>query len=67
MSAEFDKLKPTRIRRGKEVPIPPEWLGNVTTPATIRQRPSKLPRKLRRSLKQNVVFKDARDTPLLDE
>lgn len=54
----------TRIRRGVEVVIPPEWVGNVTTPATIRQRPSKLHRKLRRRLKPGVAYKDARDMPL---
>ena len=54
----------TRIRRGVEVVIPPEWVGKLTTPATIRQRPSKLPRKLRRRLKPGVDYKDARDMPL---
>lgn len=67
MNDEFNKLKATRIRRGKEVVIPPEWLGNVTTPATIRQRPSKLTSKLRRTMKKNVAFKDARDIPLADD
>lgn len=38
----------TRIRRGKEVEIPEEWRGQVTHPQTIRKRPSKYPRKLRR-------------------
>lgn len=54
----------TRIRRGVEVAIPAEWEGKITTPATIRQRPSKLHRKLRRRLKPGVVYKDARDMPL---
>lgn len=54
----------TRIRRGVEVVIPPEWEGKITTAATIRQRPSKLNRKLRRRLKPGVAYKDARDLPL---
>jgi hypothetical protein len=59
-----EKLMATRIRRGKEVEIPPEWVGNVTTPATIRQRPSKLIGKMKRQLKPGVAYKDARDLPL---
>ncbi len=27
-----------RIRRGKEVVIPEKWVGNFTTPKTIRDR-----------------------------
>lgn len=57
----------TRIRRGKVVVIPPEWIDKVPTPATIRQRPSKMTGKLARRLKPNVAYKDARDMPLLDE
>ena len=30
-----------RMRKGKLVQIPPEWVGNVTHPQTIRKRPSK--------------------------
>ncbi len=30
-----------RIRRGVQVPIPPEWVGKVPHPQTIRKRPSK--------------------------
>lgn len=29
---------PHRMRRGKLVPIPKEWVGRHTTPKTIRQR-----------------------------
>jgi hypothetical protein len=54
----------TRIRRGKEVVIPPEWEGQLTTAQTIRKRPSKLHRKLRRHLKPGVAYKDGRDHPL---
>ncbi len=30
-----------RMRRGKLVEIPPEWVGKVTHPQTIRKRKSK--------------------------
>ncbi len=30
-----------RVRRGVEIEIPPEWVGKVTHPQTIRKRPSK--------------------------
>ncbi len=33
--------KPHRMRRGKLVEIPPEWVGKVTSRQTINQRPSK--------------------------
>lgn len=36
-----------RIRRGVLVEIPPKWVGQVTTPATIRRRSSKMIKKLR--------------------
>jgi hypothetical protein len=57
----------TRIRRGKVVEIPPEWINKVPTPATIRQRPSKLTGKLRRRLKATSAKIAARNTPLLDD
>jgi hypothetical protein len=57
----------TRIRRGKEVVIPPQWEGQITTKKTIRQRPSKLIGKLKRLQKPNVAYKDARDLPLEGE
>lgn len=56
--------KPHRQRRGKMVEIPKEWLGKVTTDKTIRRRPSKLHRKLRRATKGDpgkFQFKDKRD------
>lgn len=41
-----------RWRRGVLVEIPPEWLGQVTSPQTIRKRPSKQVRKLRRQARR---------------
>ena len=38
-----------RWRRGRLVPIPPEWLGKVTSHQTINARPSKLTHKMRRT------------------
>lgn len=40
-----------RVRRGKLVAIPPEWVGKVTHPQTIAKRPSKHPHKRRKKLK----------------
>ena len=57
----------TRIRRGKVVEVPPQWVGKITTKETIRQRPSKLLGKVKRMLKPNVAYKDARDIPLEDK
>lgn len=57
----------TRIRRGKVVEVPPQWVGKITTKKTIRQRPSKLLGKVARMLKPNVAYKDARDIPLEDK
>lgn len=37
----------TRVRRGKLVVIPDEWVGHTTDPQTIRQRQSKFSRKSR--------------------
>ena len=37
-----------RWRRGRLVEIPPGWVGYTVHPQTIRKRPSKLPRKLRK-------------------
>jgi hypothetical protein len=36
-----------RVRRNILVEIPSTWVGNITTPATIRHRPSKLTKKQR--------------------
>lgn len=40
-----------RTRRGQLVKIPDEWVGNFTTPQTIRKRDSKLTNKLARQTK----------------
>jgi hypothetical protein len=56
----------TRIRP-KEVVVPEEWVGQITTAETIRQRPSKLIGKVKRQMKPGVAYKDAKDTPLPDE
>jgi hypothetical protein len=40
-----------RMRRGRLVKIPAVWLNNVTTPATIRRRFSKMTGKLAKLLK----------------
>lgn len=60
-----------RLRRGRLVPIPAKWVNKVTTPATIRQRPSKLSRKVRRydvtstsKLMACTKFKDQRDAQI---
>ena len=37
-----------RYRRGKLVEIPPKWVGQTTSPQSIRKRPSKGPAKERR-------------------
>lgn len=43
--------KSYRIRRGKLVEIPAEWVGKFPTDKTKRQRPSRMTNKLRRRLK----------------
>lgn len=48
-----DAARPVyRVRRGKVVEVPPKWVGRMTTRKTIRQRPSKLPRKLRKAARR---------------
>lgn len=42
---------PHRRRRDKLVPIPPKWLGQVTSRRTINARPSKKTGKARRRAK----------------
>lgn len=56
-----------RVRRGKVVEIPPEWVGNVTTKATIRHRTSKLPRTVKRALTDSVYKYKLRNAPELEE
>jgi hypothetical protein len=57
---QIEGSKPVyRNRRGKLVQVPPKWVNNFTTKETIRQRPSKLLRKVKRSLTKNTEnFKD---------
>lgn len=43
-----------RMRRGKLVEIPTEWVGEVVYPQTIQERPSKLIGKLARKVKYKV-------------
>ena len=57
-----------RLRRGKLVEIPAEWVGKVTTPQTIRSRASKQVGKVARAVKYkyNHHVKD-RDIEIGDE
>lgn len=43
---------PHRWRRGKLVPIPPEWFAKIPFPQNIEARASKQPRKTRRRNKR---------------
>ena len=43
-----------RIRRGKEVEIPTEWVGKTVSKQTINKRPSKQPHKIRKELKHGT-------------
>lgn len=55
-----------RKRRGKLVEIPADWVGNVTSRRTIRQRPSKLTGKVKRVVKdlgETNRYKDKLDQP----
>lgn len=48
-----------RMRRGKLVEIPAEWVGKTTNPASVRKRPSKKHHKIRK-LYKNGCWKDKR-------
>lgn len=49
MAARIDRDgRSYRLRRGRLVEIPPEWVGKVTHPQTRAKRPSKRIHKLRR-------------------
>ena len=61
-----------RMRRGRLVKIPDKWVGNFTTPQTIRKRDSKLTNKLSRNTRWNrnrkgstgpeyIKYKDTKD------
>lgn len=54
----------TRIRRGKIVVVPAQWVGKFPTKKTMRERPSKLTGKLARKLHKDTRYKDARSLPL---
>jgi len=54
----------TRIRRGKVVVVPPQWVGKFPTKKTMRDRPSQLTGKLARRLRKDTRYKDARALPL---
>ena len=56
-----------RVRRGKLVEIPSEWVGNITTKETIRQRTSKLPRTVKRALTDSIYKYKLRNAPELEE
>lgn len=44
MNNDFKNHEPTyRIRRGKRVRVPDEWVGKTTSRQTIRKRASKQP------------------------
>lgn len=44
----------TRIRRGKVVVVPEQWVGILTTKKTKRRRLSKLTGKVARAIKNNI-------------
>jgi hypothetical protein len=60
----FDKNY--RLRRGKLVEIPDEWVGNFTTKKTIRQRPSKLIGKVKRAMSPKAQYIDTKFTHIED-
>ena len=62
-----ERVPVTRVRRGKVVVVPEQWVGKITTEKTIRQRPSKLIGKVKRQLRPGVAYKDAKDVPLADD
>lgn len=47
---------PHRLRRGKWVSINLDWLGQITTRKTIRNRPSKLTNKLKNGRKRCKII-----------
>jgi hypothetical protein len=69
MKAIIEDGKMFRIRRGKKVEVPKEWIGVITTKKTKRDRVSNYTNKLKRVVKRNamvVKFKDLKDIPLED-
>jgi len=59
---------PHRVRRGRLVPIPVRWLGQVTSRQTINARASKLTRKLRHRMKadRSRVKREAQERHALE-
>lgn len=56
-----------RLRRGKMVAIPDEWLNKTTTHSTKRNRPSKLIGKIKRAVRhgrKNINYIDSKAMPL---
>jgi hypothetical protein len=58
-----------RIRRGKLVEIPEEWVGQTAHPQTIRKRDSKLTRKMRNATKNGGMVRERQEklAPKADE
>jgi hypothetical protein len=57
-----------RMRRGKEVEIPPEWLGKVTSRQTINKRASRQTRQQRDAkMPAKLKFQDRLEHEHLDE
>jgi hypothetical protein len=58
----------TRVRRGKVVEIPEQWVGKFPTKKTMRERPSKKIGKLKRRIKGGMrgYYKDQKDQPIGD-
>lgn len=59
----------TRIRRGKVVVVPPQWVGKFPTKKTMRDRPSKMIGKLKRKIKGGMrgFYKDRKNEPIEGE
>lgn len=60
-----------RIRRGKLVKIPDEWVGQITTSETIRQRKSKLCKNTQKQISLKLAkyrkLERMRDKDLINE
>jgi hypothetical protein len=56
---------PHRMRRGKLVPIPPEWVGQTVGRQTIHRRPSKQIHKLRKATKLGTRTGEPTDEDLV--
>jgi hypothetical protein len=71
MKAIIEDGKVFRIRRGKKVEVPAEWVGVIPTQHTKRHRLSNYINKIKRVVKQKRnasvgKFKDLKDIPLED-